>query len=215
MKIEDKKQSHLLPLKHFSLSSFLKRGLSGVTLILSGSIGAPPITVGRLLPVDFGTMVGLPSSRSRSIIVLFGRIQRTAFSRRDAKSLILTLFCTRYINPSDPWVQKDGIKSQRRTMGKIHVGTDILPVSVINHRGHHHGSELCRTVLIEKKKRISENWAMMFAKCKNVESKKGLKQDATTSLSETTFQTRGRKSSNQKGHLIEVWSQALLQTSRA
>ncbi len=94
--------SHLLPRKHFSSSSILKRGLSGVTLIFTGSIGAPPITDERLLTFDNWVMVGLPSSRSRSITVLAGNIQRIVSSRRLAKSLIWTLLGTLYINPPDP-----------------------------------------------------------------------------------------------------------------
>jgi len=65
-----------------------------VTLILTGSIGAPPITAGRLPPVDLDAIVGLPSSRVKSITVLVGRIERNAFSRREEKSLIWTLVGT-------------------------------------------------------------------------------------------------------------------------
>jgi len=65
-----------------------------VTFIFSGSIGAPPITALRLLPVDRAVIVGLPSSRRKSITVLLGRIHLTALSRREAKSRILTLFGT-------------------------------------------------------------------------------------------------------------------------
>ena len=84
-----------VPLKAFSLSSIFDKGRRGVTLIFTGSLGAPPITVERLPPVVLDDIVGLPSSRSRSIVVLDGRIQRIADSRRAAKSFIWTLFGTR------------------------------------------------------------------------------------------------------------------------
>ena len=63
--IKTRQTEHLLPLKHFSSSSILKSGLSGVTLIFTGSIGAPPITDERLPTIDSCVIVGLPSSRSK------------------------------------------------------------------------------------------------------------------------------------------------------
>ncbi len=63
-----------------------------MTLIVTGSIGAPPIAEERLPTFDDGTAVGLPSSSCKSITVFAGKIERIASSTPVAKSLMWTLF---------------------------------------------------------------------------------------------------------------------------